>query len=126
MKSVRRSLFEFEKDGFQVIWCYSNLAFCNPPFPHINSAYCFEDSGTQHPIKYYGNVDDLMTEILLSRCDLLIRKRILNISSPTKLFLNSNRCMAAAFAAGCLKFSASLPLTAIRRMNVKNDQFLLY
>ncbi len=77
MKSVREIPFEFEKDGFQVIWRYSNLAFCNPPFSQINRSFCFDDLGIEHPIKYYGNECNVMAEILLSRYDLFIQKGIL-------------------------------------------------
>jgi len=69
--------FEFEKDGFQVILRYSNLAFCNPPFSRINRSFCFDDLGAEHPIKYYGNECNVMAEILLSRYDLFVRNGIL-------------------------------------------------
>jgi energy-coupling factor transporter ATP-binding protein EcfA2 len=77
MKSVREITFEFEKDGFQVIGRYSKLAFCKPPFSLINRSFCFDDLGTEHPIKYYGNVCNVLAEILLSRYDLFIQKGIL-------------------------------------------------
>ena len=77
VKSVREITFEFEKDGFQVIGRYSKLAFCNPPFSLINRSFCFDDLGTEHPIKYYGNVCNVLAEILLSRYDLFIQKGIL-------------------------------------------------
>lgn len=77
VKSVREITFEFEKDGFQVICRYSNLAFCNPPFSQVNRSFCFDDLGTEHPIKYYGNECNVMAEILLSRYDLFIQKGVL-------------------------------------------------
>ncbi|NEW81674.1 MAG: ATPase [Mariniphaga sp.] len=77
IKSVRDITFEFEKEGFLVINRYSNLAFCNPPFSGINSAFCFDDLGIEQPIKYYGNQCNVMAEILLSRYDQFIRKGVL-------------------------------------------------
>jgi len=77
VKSVREITFEFEKDAFQVINRYSKLAFCNPPFSLINKAFCFDDLGIEHPMKYYGNECNVMAEILLSRYDLFIQKGIL-------------------------------------------------
>lgn len=78
MKSVREITFEFEKDGFQVIWRYSTLAFCSPPFSQLNRSFCFDDLGIEQPIKYYGNQCNVMAEILLSRYDLFIQKGVLS------------------------------------------------
>ena len=79
LKSVRQISFEFEGEGFQVISRYSNLAFCNPPFSHMNRAFCFDDLGTEQPIKYFGNECNVMAEILLNRYDLFIQKGVLTL-----------------------------------------------
>ena len=77
LKSVREITFEFEKDGFRVISRYSNLAFCNSPFSLTNRAFCFDDLGTEQPIRYFGNQCNVMAEILLSRYDLFVQKGVL-------------------------------------------------
>jgi len=77
LKSVREITFEFEKEGFRVINRYSNLAFCNSPFSRTNRAFCFDDLGTEQPIRYFGNECNVMAEILLSRYDLFIQKGVL-------------------------------------------------
>jgi len=77
LKSVRDITFEFEKEGFQVIHRYSNLAFCNSPYSRTNRSFCFDDLGIEQPIKYFGNECNVMAEILLSRYDLFIQKGVL-------------------------------------------------
>lgn len=77
MKPARELSFEFEKDGFTVINRYSKGSFFpgrNGPIPLV---YCFDDLGIEQPVKYFGNQYNVMAEVLLSRYDLFISKRML-------------------------------------------------
>jgi DNA replication protein DnaC len=77
VKPARELSFEFEKEGFTVINRYSKGSFFpgrNGPVPLV---YCFDDLGIEQPQKYFGNQYNVMAEILLSRYDLFISKRML-------------------------------------------------
>jgi DNA replication protein DnaC len=73
IKSCREVSFEFIQDGYTVIRKYSNLSFKN----EIPKVYCFDDLGTENSLKYFGNDCNVMAEILLSRYDLFITRRML-------------------------------------------------
>jgi DNA replication protein DnaC len=72
LKPCRDISFEFIQDGYQVIHKYSNgnLDQSGP------RSYCFDDLGTENNLKYFGNECNVMTEILLSRYDLFISKKL--------------------------------------------------
>ena len=72
VKSCRDISFEFIQDGYQIIHKYSNgkLYHSEP------RTYCFDDLGTENNLKYYGNECNVMAEILLSRYDLYISKKL--------------------------------------------------
>ncbi len=74
---TREPGFEFEKEGFAIINRYSKRSF----FPGRNGTvplvYCFDDLGIEQPQKYFGNQYDVMAEIMLSRYDLFISKKML-------------------------------------------------
>lgn len=72
VKPCRDISFEFIKDGYEVIHRYSRgkLDQLDPKI------YCFDDLGLENNLKYYGNECNVMAEILLSRYDLYISKRI--------------------------------------------------
>ena len=67
VKSSRDISFEFIKDGYDVIHRYSHSEHKN---------YCFDDLGIEKNLKYFGNECNLMAEIILSRYDLFIAKKI--------------------------------------------------
>jgi len=73
IKSCRDVSFEFIRDGYEVISRYSRQSF----HYHRPRTYCFDDLGTENSLKYYGNDCNVMTEILLSRYDLFITRRLI-------------------------------------------------
>ncbi|WP_284653522.1 ATPase [Flavobacterium terrisoli] len=72
VKPCRDISFEFIQDGYEVIHKYSKGQLYKTD-PKI---YCFDDLGLENNLKYYGNECNVMAEILLSRYDLFISKRI--------------------------------------------------
>ena len=77
MKTCREVSFEFIKEGYDIVHKYSTLSFGklgNESWPRI---YCFDDLGTENSLKYYGNECNVMAEILLSRYELFIHKKML-------------------------------------------------
>lgn len=79
VKPCRDISFEFIQDGYQTIHKYSNGKL-HQADPKI---ICFDDLGTESNLKYFGNECNVMAEILLSRYDIFISKRI-----PTHLTTN--------------------------------------
>ena len=79
VKPCRDISFEFIRDGYEVIHRYSRgkLEHFDPRI------YCFDDLGLENNLKYYGNECNVMAEILLSRYDIYISKRI-----PTHITTN--------------------------------------
>lgn len=71
-KSCRDVSFEFIKDGYDIIHKYSNRSFNN----HEPKTYCFDDLGTENNLKFYGNECNIMAEILLSRYDLFVSRKL--------------------------------------------------
>jgi len=72
IKPTRDISFEFIKEGYEVIHKYSTGKLYQSD-PRI---YCFDDLGLENNLKYYGNECNVMAEILLSRYDLFINKKI--------------------------------------------------
>ena len=72
VKPCRDISFEFIQEGYQIIHKYSigKLYESNP------RTICFDDLGTENNLKYYGNECNVMAEILLSRYDLFISKKL--------------------------------------------------
>ncbi|WP_026713539.1 AAA family ATPase [Flavobacterium daejeonense] len=72
VKPCRDISFEFIQDGYQIIHKYSKgkLYEADP------RTICFDDLGTENNLKYYGNECNVMAEILLSRYDLFISKKL--------------------------------------------------
>lgn len=73
MKSCRDVSFEFIREGYEVIHRYSKLSYSGLE----PRAYCFDDLGTENNLKYYGNECNVMAEILLSRYDQFISKKMI-------------------------------------------------
>lgn len=72
VKPCRDISFEFIQDGYQIIHKYSiGKLYQSEP-----RTYCFDDLGTENNLKYYGNECNVMAEILLSRYDLFISKKL--------------------------------------------------
>ena len=73
VKPCREISFEFIKEGYEVIQRYSSGNKLNNGIKN----YCFDDLGTENNLKYFGNECNVMGEILLSRYDLFINKKII-------------------------------------------------
>ena len=72
VKPCRNISFEFIQDGYQIIHKYSiGKLYQSEP-----RTYCFDDLGTENNLKYFGNECNVMAEILLSRYDLFISKKL--------------------------------------------------
>jgi energy-coupling factor transporter ATP-binding protein EcfA2 len=72
IKPCRDISFEFIQDGYQIIHKYSiGQLYQSEP-----RTYCFDDLGTENNLKYFGNECNVMAEILLSRYDLFISKKL--------------------------------------------------
>ncbi|RZF61733.1 AAA family ATPase [Sphingobacterium corticibacterium] len=72
MKSTRDVTFEFIQDGYEVIHRYSRGKLYNAEYKN----FCFDDLGTENNIKYFGNECNVMAEVLLSRYDLFVSKKL--------------------------------------------------
>lgn len=79
MKPCRDIGFEFISDGYEVIHKYSKGKL-HQSDPRI---YCFDDLGVENNLKYYGNECNVMAEVILSRYDIFVSKRI-----PTHITTN--------------------------------------
>lgn len=79
VKPCREISFEFIQDGYKVLHKYSTgrLEHSDPKI------ICFDDLGIENNLKYYGNECNVMAEVLLSRYDIFISKRI-----PTHITTN--------------------------------------
>lgn len=72
VKPCRDISFEFIHDGYEIIHKYSKGKLYQSD-PKI---YCFDDLGIENNLKYYGNECNVMAEIVLSRYDIFISKKI--------------------------------------------------
>jgi energy-coupling factor transporter ATP-binding protein EcfA2 len=72
VKPCRDISFEFINDGYEIIHRYSKGKLYQSE-PKI---YCFDDLGAENNLKYFGNECNVMAEIILSRYDIFISKRI--------------------------------------------------
>jgi len=72
LKSCRDISFEFIQDGYEVIHRYSKGKLYESDFRN----YCFDDLGTENNLKYYGNECNVMAEIILSRYDLFVSRKL--------------------------------------------------
>ncbi|MCO6175877.1 ATPase [Flavobacterium sp. NRK F10] len=73
MRTCRDVSFEFIKEGYEIIHKYSRGSY--PQTDCKN--YCFDDLGVESNLKYYGNECNVMAEIILSRYDLFISKKVI-------------------------------------------------
>ncbi len=73
LKPTREISFEFIKEGYEVIQRYSS----SNKLQNSIKNYCFDDLGIENNLKYFGNECNVMGEILLSRYDLFINKKII-------------------------------------------------
>ncbi|MGV1012931.1 MAG: AAA family ATPase [Flavobacterium sp.] len=73
LKPTREISFEFIKEGYEVIQRYTS----GNTMQNSVKNYCFDDLGTEKNLKYFGNECNVMGEILLSRYDLFVNKKII-------------------------------------------------
>jgi DNA replication protein DnaC len=73
IKPCRDISFEFIQEGYQIIHKYS----IGMLYHSETKLICFDDLGVENNLKYYGNECNVMAEILLSRYDLFVSKKIL-------------------------------------------------
>jgi DNA replication protein DnaC len=67
VKPCRDISFEFIKEGYEIIHKYSKTT---------PKTICFDDLGTENNLKYFGNECNVIAEILLSRYDLFITRKL--------------------------------------------------
>jgi DNA replication protein DnaC len=79
VKPCRDISIEFINDGYGIIHKYS----IGKPMQHEQRVYCLDDLGVENNLKYYGNECNVIAEVLLSRYDIFISKRI-----PTHITTN--------------------------------------
>lgn len=96
MKSSREVSFEFEREGYKVISRYGNTFLHSIGGTITSGIICFDDLGVEQSQKYYGNECNVMAEILLSRYDLFVQKRMVthlttNLSASELEALYGNR-----------------------------------
>ena len=72
VKPCRDISFEFIQDGYEIIHKYSKGKL----YQSEPKTICFDDLGTENNLKYYGNECNVMAEIILSRYDIFIAKKI--------------------------------------------------
>lgn len=72
MKTCRDISFEFIKEGYEIIHRYSRGSSSQIEYRN----YCFDDLGIEQNLKYYGNECNVMAEIILSRYDLFVSKKV--------------------------------------------------
>ncbi|MCC6182612.1 MAG: AAA family ATPase [Bacteroidia bacterium] len=73
LKSCRDVSFEFIQHGYETIHKYSRNSFRS----HEPQTLCFDDLGTENNLKYFGNECNVMAEIILSRYDLFVSRKLL-------------------------------------------------
>jgi DNA replication protein DnaC len=73
VKACRDVAFEFAEKGYECL----NKFMTKPPAQKRLTTYCFDDLGTEHNIRYFGNDCNVMAEILLSRYDHFIENKTL-------------------------------------------------
>lgn len=72
LKTCRDISFEFIKEGYEIIHRYSRGSYAQTEYKN----YCFDDLGVEQNLKYYGNECNVMAEIILSRYDLFITRKV--------------------------------------------------
>jgi chromosomal replication initiation ATPase DnaA len=76
MLSARQVTFAFVRQGYQVLHQYAGGSYQFSPLGYQPKTYCFDDIGVERPVYYFGNECNVMGEILLSRYDHFIHKRM--------------------------------------------------
>ena len=77
LKPCREVSFEFIKDGYEVMNRYGRNSFAKSGQTEIPRHYCFDDLGTENNLKYFGNECNVMAEVLLTRYDLFVSRKLI-------------------------------------------------
>jgi len=77
VKDCRDISFEFQKDGFDVIYRYSKRSFDIAPGRKVPITICLDDFGSEQSIKHFGSECNAIAEILTSRYSLFISDRLI-------------------------------------------------
>jgi DNA replication protein DnaC len=72
VKPCRDISFEFIQEGYEIIHKYSKGKL----YQSDPKTICFDDLGTENNLKYFGNECNVMAEVILSRYDIFISKKI--------------------------------------------------
>ena len=72
VKSYRDISFEFIQEGYNIIYKYSKGKL----YETEPTTICFDDLGLESNLKYFVNECNVMAEILISRYDLFISKKL--------------------------------------------------
>lgn len=96
MLSARHLSFSFIRQGYQVLHKYTEGSYQFQSGCYQPKTYCFDDIGIERPVHYFGNECNVMGEILLSRYDHFIQKKMLthlttNLSASELEGLYGNR-----------------------------------
>ncbi|MCT4646497.1 MAG: ATPase [Carboxylicivirga sp.] len=75
--SVRELTFTFVRQGYPILHKYAGASYRFRSGTYRPKAYCFDDVGIERSIHYFGNEVNVMAEILLSRYDHFIRRRMM-------------------------------------------------
>lgn len=77
LKPCREVSFEFIKDGYEVMNRYGRNSFAKSGQTEIPRHYCFDDLGTENNLKYFGNECNVMAEVILTRYDLFVSRKLI-------------------------------------------------
>lgn len=115
LKPCREVSFEFNRDGYEVMNRYGRNSFAKSGQAEIPRNYCFDDLGTENNLKYFGNECNVMAEVLLTRYDLFVSRKLIThittnlaASEIEKMYGNRVRsrmrelCNLVAFPAGAI------------------------
>jgi DNA replication protein DnaC len=94
--SARELTFSFVRQGYQLLHKYTGGSYRFQSGIYSPRTYCFDDIGIERPIHYFGNECNVMGEILLSRYDHFIHRRMMthlttNLSASELEGLYGNR-----------------------------------
>jgi ABC-type iron transport system FetAB ATPase subunit len=73
VKPCRDVSFEFIREGYNTIQKYTHNSFKS----FLPIVYCFDDLGAENNLKLFGNDCNVMAEVLLSRYDLFVNRKLL-------------------------------------------------
>ncbi len=77
MKPCRDITFEFVEEGFPILHKYSKASFHSIEGETHTKTYCFDDLGLENNPRHFGNECNIMAEILFSRYDFYISRRMI-------------------------------------------------